>query len=114
MNDGRASMTLLYRSRDAMEASLLKGKLESCGIRVELSGGQGAIGFGELPADALRIDVWVPASRAAEAAQALTAFHESAARGGADGGADWTCGDCGESNGGSFELCWSCQGRRPA
>ncbi len=27
---------------------------------------------------------------------------------------EWFCGDCGETNDGSFEVCWQCQSEKPA
>ena len=33
--------------------------------------------------------------------------------GGAVGELPWQCEQCGETNGGAFELCWNCANERP-
>jgi hypothetical protein len=63
----RRAMARVMRAGDSMEAALVRAELESEGIAVQLVGGMSAGGFGELPRDALNVDVLVPAERVQEA-----------------------------------------------
>ncbi len=103
-------MILLYRSKDRMEAALLRGMLEKNGIFCRTSGGAASIGFGELSADALLVDLWVAEDDAGQA-RLLIEEHLS---GGLGQGPDWICSRCGEANASSFDLCWGCQEPGPA
>jgi hypothetical protein len=104
MND---SSTLVYRAQDATEAALLRQALESAGVPATLAGGMASIGFGDLPADALRVDVWVPAVEVERARVVLRRWMDEARRRTRPEN-DWRCPRCGESNAESFQLCWSC------
>lgn len=118
-HDHQSRMKLLYTSRDSMEASLLEAMLEGAGIAVRLSGGNAAMGFGELPSDALQVEIWVPATELEQGARLLEAHwksrKESSGKGSGEGNAQgrpataWSCAACGELNEASFDLCWNCQ-----
>jgi len=71
-------------------------------------GGQAAAGFGELPADALQVEIWIPPDKADLARKTI----EEAQDRHKDRGALWTCASCREENDGGFELCWNCQSPR--
>lgn len=101
----------LYTALEVIEASLLEGALESQGIPCERVGGAAAFTFGETPAEALRVELWVAKDDAARAREVLEA--ELAKGTTKDVGADWSC-SCGEANGANFEVCWSCGANRPS
>lgn len=56
---------------------------------------------GEVPFDAVRVEVLVPVEEAARAQQLVDEARQPA-------GADRPCPACSESNPAAFELCWSC------
>ncbi len=98
-------MILAYRAKDAAEAALLTLALEAAGIRTVKAGGQASLAFGDLPSDAMLVDIWVP-----KADRLLTRKTiEEAQLSVPEVRAEWDCSTCGESNGGGFEFCWSCQ-----
>lgn len=97
-------MELLARL-DRIQAHLLRDALARAGIRAHVLNThvQGAIG--ELPPEAALPQVWLDDGRDRERAQVVLAAQAQGAR-----RADETrwCPACGESNPGSFELCWAC------
>ena len=95
--------TQVYRAANAGEGHLLQGLLEQHGIEVHISGESLAGGIGELPASALEVDLHVPADRLDEARLLIEQYEENRKLDG-----DWHCGECGETNPLSFELCWKC------
>lgn len=106
---------MLYRARDAVEAALLAQRLEAQGIAATCAGGEAAIGFGALPADAIQVELWVDAAVAQEAVSAIRAFQAEHDVDGDDAvphGSAWVCPACSETNEAGFELCWSCQAQR--
>ena len=110
MSDSDKSSFLLYRARDAREGALLKAMLEENDIEAWVSGGQSALGFGELGADALLVDVRVRPEDAERARLLIDTFFEEpedAVEG------PWTCTGCGEENEAGFEACWGCGAERP-
>ena len=54
---------LLTRAANGMDAALLAAQLDEGDVPVQTVGGMAAIGFGDLPSDALLVEVWVPESR---------------------------------------------------
>lgn len=104
------SSILIYRARDSIEGALLKAMLEEHDIEAWTSGGQSAIGFGELGSDALLVDIRIRARHALEARRLIGAFWRDR---GTAGAGPWTCGLCGEGNETGYEACWSCGATRP-
>ena len=98
-------LILAYRSPDAADAALLAQALEAVGIHTVQSGGQGSGAFGELGADALQVEIWIPADQAELGRKTI----DEVQRRDAPDGPDWNCSKCGETNEGDFEICWSCQ-----
>ena len=104
-------MVRLYRAPDAVEAALLVHVLGSDGIPARQVGGAATLLWGELGADALLVEVWVPPDRLAEARQSVDRYYASRAER-QPARSSWACPGCGEKNEGSFEICWSCQAER--
>ena len=95
---------LLYRARDFIEASLLVAMLEEEGVRAWTGGGHAAIGFGELGADALLVDVRVPRAEHARARELVEEFFAPRRT-----GSERTCEACGAAVLGDMHRCWSCE-----
>jgi len=102
-----------YTAKDAEEASLLVLQLRANGVAAVSSETAGAVAFGELPADVLRVKVWVPEDRVDAARQRIEACFEHGGGAHDASGAPWTCPSCGEENEATFEVCWSCQAVAP-
>ncbi len=104
-------MKSLYAARHAAEAHLIRGYLESQGIKAIVRGEFLTGGIGELPADICK--VWVLDDRElAHADQLLRQFlRGDAARTYAH--EHWRCTHCDEPLEGQFTACWNCGSARP-
>lgn len=104
-------MKSLYAARHAAEAHLIRGYLESQGIKAIVRGEFLTGGIGELPADICK--VWVLDDRElAHADQLLRQFlRGDAAR--AHAHEHWRCAKCDEPLEGQFTACWNCGSARP-
>ena len=91
----------VYQAANSLEAHMLKGALEVSGIEVQLQGEALAGALGELPANALEVRVLVKHHHLAPAQQILLDYQQQ-------NKPAWYCGQCGEHNAGSFEICWQC------
>jgi hypothetical protein len=103
MGDHASPSVLLYRARDFIEASLLVAMLEEEGIPAWTGGGQAAVGFGELGADALLVDVRIPREEHARALGLVEEFFAPRRT-----GSSHTCPACGAAAVGDMTRCWSC------
>lgn len=99
---GEWNFVCVHRGTDPIEASLLKGLLESEGIPARTTGEELVGAYAGVPR-VCDVRVLVP-DRYRSAAEALLADYD-ARRAGAG---QWACPDCGETNEAAFELCWSC------
>jgi hypothetical protein len=93
-------LVCVHRGTDPIEASLLKGLLESEGVPATVTGADLVGGYSGIP-KVCDIRLLVP-GRYRQSAAAVLARYERAA------GGEWRCGNCGESNAATFESCWSC------
>lgn len=98
-------MILGYRAPSANAAAMLTQALEAAGIRTVQVGGQASGAFGELPADALQVELWIPKDQAQLARTTIEGIQSRERR----SQPDWICAQCDETNEGEFEICWSCQ-----
>ena len=106
MNDQPTSV-LLYRASDALEAAMILNALDSAGIPYTSTEAQAAIALGEVPTDALQVDILVPSSFAANGRTVIEEL-QARRRSEREDGAGWTCPSCAEKNAGTFEVCWNC------
>jgi hypothetical protein len=109
-NGSMSNFVPCYKAFDSPEAALVAMRLEGHGIRTKTVGEGALIGYGDLTTGVRGVEVWVPEDRLNEA-QELIREHLAEGRdsGAVEALADWTCVKCGESNEGSFALCWKCQ-----
>jgi hypothetical protein len=105
----KPKMVMLYRAPDATEAAVLAHALEAEGVAATQAGAA-TITYGELGREALQVDVWVSADDADDARKIIEAYYDRSER--TQDQQEWTCSECGEGNGSSFEVCWQCQAPR--
>lgn len=99
-------MIVAYRASSDAEAAMLIQDLEAVGIMTAKTGGiSGAAAFGDLPADSLLVEIWIPREQADLARKTIEEAQERKSR----NEEEWTCQECREENEGGFEICWSCQ-----
>lgn len=97
-------MEMVYSNENSFFVNNIKNILAEHNIETFLKNefAQGAVG--EISAFDAWPELWVvndqEARRARQIIKAAEATHQ---------GADWTCGQCAETNAASFEVCWRCQ-----
>ena len=111
MTEGETTK-LLYRAPDSTEAALILQALDSEGIPTRSTAGLAAIGFGELGADALQVDIRVP-ERFLERGRQVIEELQARSRQQRDRGGGWSCPNCQEHNAETFEVCWNCGATGP-
>lgn len=98
-------MQRLYVAAHLPEAYLVRGLLAAAGIDARIVNEYALGALGDLPADAVRPEVWIDEARDLQRAQQIVDAYEQAPT--AQGLAH--CPACGEDSPGSFALCWNCQ-----
>jgi hypothetical protein len=99
-------LVCIHRGTDPIEATLLKGLLESEGIPANVTGADLVGGYSGVPR-VCDVRLLVPARYRESAATVLERYARERPAGG-----EWRCGECGETNAATFESCWACG--RPA
>ena len=104
-------MRRVFTASDPTEAELVRGLLESAGIKAEVRGAdmwgaRGAIGPDTAPG------IWIEDDEKAPEAETLLAdFYKSRPT---VESATWTCPKCAEAIAPQFTECWKCGTERPA
>lgn len=95
-------LVCVRRGTDPIEASLLKGLLESEGIPATVTGADLVGGYSGVPR-VCDVRLLVPERYREGALEVLSGYERRR-----PAGAEWRCAGCGEPNAASFETCWSC------
>jgi hypothetical protein len=104
-------MIEIYRDTDFSKVGLYQGILEDAGIETILRNRNSVTLAGEVPIPSMYPNICVNTEAdAVRAKEIIAAYTESDSE---DVGPDWTCAVCGETNGGNYMQCWSCQADRP-
>ncbi|WP_196138152.1 DUF2007 domain-containing protein [Aliikangiella sp. G2MR2-5] len=93
-------MELLYRNENRLVVYNIKNLLESKGIPSELRNEFASNGAVEAPQ--IFVELWVDKNQIESCREILESIESKNLK-------DWICSQCGERNGGAFELCWNCQ-----
>jgi hypothetical protein len=104
-------MKPLHTARHATEAHLIRGYLESQGVRAVVRGEHLAGGIGELPAGLCK--VWVVDDNDYTRADELLRQFLRGEDARAYAHERWCCTSCGETLEGQFTTCWNCGSARP-
>jgi hypothetical protein len=98
----------VYSAANIQEAHLLRALLEAAGIEARVVGDHLQNAVGDLPAVSIAPRLWVRSESFDEARKIiqdqLTRNRETAKP-----ASKWKCGECGEWNEPSFDICWQCQ-----
>lgn len=105
-------MKQIHVARHAPEAHLVRGLLESNGIKAVVRGEFLTSGWGELPVDVC--SVWISDDRQFERANALLVSYLNGDVARELRSRNWRCPKCGEQLEGQFNECWKCLTARPA
>lgn len=101
----------VYSAANIQEAHIIKAVLEEAGIEARVVGDQLQGAVGELPAVNIAPRVWVN-TESFDQARKIIEDHQASSQSSVTPANDWNCAKCGESNGPSFEFCWSCESAR--
>ena len=101
-------MKLVYTNENRLIVGNARNLLVTAGIEVLLKNEFAAGGAGDIPVFEAWMEVWVVDDGDYERACELVAgaLSDEASPG-------WRCGQCGEDNDASFELCWQCGAEQP-
>ncbi|MEN6497125.1 MAG: DUF2007 domain-containing protein [Thermoguttaceae bacterium] len=97
----------VYAAANVQEAYLIASALEDAGIMVHVVGDQLQNAVGDLPAVAINPRLWVCSDDLERARSIIAGLHCELSEPGEE--TTWTCPECGETNAGTFDLCWKCQ-----
>lgn len=102
-------MKELYTSTDSSRIGLCQSVLESAGI-ASFVRNESSPWLGNMMSPAVQPTLClIDDSRYEEAVELLKPYQESSKI----VLLDWTCTKCGESNPGSFDVCWNCSAEKP-
>lgn len=106
-------MKKLFASEDAFELQAIRSELDALAIpymvKNEFAGGA----LGELPWQEAQQELWlVDETWFNRASKVVNAFENKLKATAESHRSEWTCSDCGEENGGAFEVCWQCSKAR--
>ncbi|GGD49453.1 hypothetical protein GCM10011357_01780 [Lacimicrobium alkaliphilum] len=102
-------MLKVYSSEDRFMVQQIKDLLESKGIHCFIKNEFAIGGAGDLSPFDCWPEVWVTDNDWKSKAQSLIKDIETQWQ----QGTEWCCDNCGETNGGGFELCWQCGAQAP-
>tara|TARA_B100000900_G_scaffold120050_1_gene101361 strand:- start:309 stop:623 length:315 start_codon:yes stop_codon:yes gene_type:complete len=98
----------LYKAENYYEAHFIKGLLKKYSIQSKLIGENLCIGVGELPVDAMQVDILVIKSKIIDAKRIMTDYKNNLMFNNIDMNHDWKCEICDSLNPSNFEICWNC------
>lgn len=96
-------MKFIYSNENRMLVSNMRNYLENESIDVFLKNEFIAGAAGDLSPFDTWLELWVEDKDYARAKELLLSLSD------VNASTEWTCPDCGETNGASFEICWNCQ-----
>ena len=97
--------TVVYRAENSYEANFIKGLLKEYSIESKLLGDNLSIAIGELPVDAMRVDILVENTNLVKSKKILLDYKNKLAN---KNLYDRNCKNCDELIPSSFESCWNC------
>ncbi|GFD77793.1 hypothetical protein KUL118_06550 [Tenacibaculum sp. KUL118] len=101
-------MKKLFSSQDAFELQAIRSELDALSIPYMVKNEFASGAIGELPWQDSQQEVWlVDDSWYARASKVVDAFMQNS-HDVTNVKEDWRCKQCGEENGGAFEVCWQC------
>ena len=97
--------TVVYRAENSYEANFIKGLLKEYSIESKLLGDNLSIAIGELPVDAMQVDILVKNTNLVKSKKILRVYKNNLTN---INLYDRNCKNCDELIPSSFESCWNC------
>lgn len=103
-----SQLTEVYSAANTQDAYIIKASLEAVGIEAHVMGDHLQNAVGDLPAASIAPSVWVHPKNYE---QARTIISEQVERRQSVStlASRWICGECGEPNEATFDICWKCE-----
>lgn len=96
-------MVQVFTNQNIALVGSMRSFLESNGIACQLRNEYSSSVMGEVSFFLVWPELWVAPENAQKAKKLIKGLDNSAPM-----GPDWKCRECGESNPGTFDLCWQC------
>ena len=97
--------TVVYRAENSYEANFIKGLLKEYSIESKLLGDNLSIAIGELPVDAMQVDIFVENTNLVKSKKILQDYKNNLTNKNLH---NRICTNCNELIPSSFESCWNC------
>ena len=97
--------TVVYRAENSYEANFIKGLLKEYSIKSKLLGDNLSIAIGELPIDAMQVDILVENTNLLKSKKILRDYKNNLTN---KNFYNRNCKNCDELIPSSFERCWNC------
>ena len=97
--------TVVYRAENSYEANFIKGLLKEYSIKSKLLGDNLSIAIGELPIDAMQVDILVENTNLLKSNKILRDYKNNLTN---KNLYNRNCKNCDELIPSSFECCWNC------
>ena len=97
--------TVVYRAENSYEANFIKGLLKEYSIESKLLGDNLSIAIGELPVDAMQVDIFVENTNLVKSKKILQDYKNNLTN---KNLYNRNCTNCDELIPSSFESCWNC------
>ena len=97
--------SLVYRAQNSYEANFIKGLLKEYSIESKLLGDNLSIAIGELPVDAMQVDILVENTNLVKSKKILQDYKNNLTTKNLH---NRNCTNCNELIPSSFESCWNC------
>ena len=97
---------LIYKAANSHEAHFIQRLLKRKSIKSQLLGENLSIAIGELPIEAMQVDILVPKNQLPESEKIISNYEDNLIL--SNNNQEWRCKECQNTNPFNFEICWNC------
>ena len=97
---------LIYKAANSHEAHFIQGLLKRKSIKSQLLGENLSLAIGELPVEAMQVDILVPKNQLPESEKIISNYEKNLSSNNQDN--EWKCEKCKKLNPFNFDICWNC------
>jgi len=97
---------LIYKAANSHEAHFIQGLLKRESIKSQLLGENLSLAIGELPIEAMQVDILVPKNNFSKSKKIISNYEKNLSLNKQDN--EWKCTKCNKLNPFNFDICWNC------
>ena len=97
---------LIYKAANSHEAHFIQGLLKRKLIKSQLLGENLSLAIGELPIEAMQVEILVPKNQLHESKKIISNYEKNLSLNKQDN--EWKCTKCNKLNPFNFDICWNC------